>query len=500
MTLRLYNTLTRSAQPFEPLAAGGTPAPGAAPGSAGRVLVYACGPTIYDHAHIGNFRTFVAYDLLHRYLEWLGYDVRFVMNLTDVDDKTIDAAVRGGLSIEEHTRRFGDATLRDSDAIGIRRMDAYPKATEYVPQMVAFVGRLVEKGVAYHADDGSVYFSIAAFPGYGKLSGMNVDQVRPGARVAVDDYSKEDARDFVLWKAAKEQDEAAGAAWDSPWGRGRPGWHLECSVMSLCELGETLDVHLGGEDLVFPHHEDEIAQSESATGKPFVRYWLHVKHLILEGRKMSKSLHNTITVRELLERGYEPHAIRHQLLSAQYRRELNFTFESLDASARAVQRLLDFETRLEDAATSDAAEPLGLADAAATAVRKFADALDNDLNSADALAELFMFVAHVNTSMERAGGKLRPAERAAALEALRSMDAVLGLIETARRSRTLADDTVRWVEGRIAERAAARQARDFKRADTIRDELARRGVILEDGAGGTKWKFVPRADAGDGAR
>jgi cysteinyl-tRNA synthetase len=460
--------------------------------------VYACGPTIYGHAHIGNFRTFVAYDLLHRYLEWNGYDVRFVMNLTDVDDKTIDAAVREGLSIAEYTRPYGEATLADADALGIRRMDAYPKATEYVPRMVAFVERLIERGVAYVADDGSVYFSIAAFPGYGKLSGMDVDQVRPGARVAVDDYSKEDARDFVLWKAAKEQDEAAGAAWDSPWGRGRPGWHLECSVMSLAELGETLDLHLGGEDLVFPHHEDEIAQSESATGEPFVRYWLHVKHLILEGRKMSKSLHNTITVRDLLARGYEPAAIRHQLLSAQYRRELNFTFDGLDASARAVQRLLDFETRLEDATTAEGAQPLGVSEASAAAVRGFAAALDNDLNSADALAVLFTFVGQVNAALDRSAGSIRPSERAAALDTLRSIDAVLGLIETARRSRELSEETVRWVESRIDERAAARQARDFNRADQIRDELARRGVILEDGAGGTRWKFVPRVDGSSG--
>jgi cysteinyl-tRNA synthetase len=458
------------------------------------VLVYACGPTVYDHAHIGNFRTFAVYDLLHRYLEWIGYDVRFVMNLTDVDDKTIDAAVRAHVSIAEHARPFGEATLRDSDALGIRRMDAYPKATEYVPRMVSFVAGLLERGVAYVAEDGSVYFSIAAFPGYGKLSGMNVDQVRPGARVAVDDYSKEDARDFVLWKAAKEQDEAAGAAWDSPWGRGRPGWHLECSVMSLCELGDTLDVHMGGEDLVFPHHEDEIAQSESATGKPFVRYWLHVKHLILEGRKMSKSLHNTITVRELLERGYQPAAIRHQLLSAQYRRELNFTFEGLDASARAVQRLLDFQTRLEDVPTSEGAGALGLSDTASEAVRSFADALDNDLNSADAMAALFTFVSQVNAALDRSGGRVRPDERTAVLDALRSMDSVLGLIETARRSRALGESTIRWVEEQIAQRAAARQSRDFKRADAIRDELARRGVVLEDGAGGTKWKFVPKVD------
>jgi cysteinyl-tRNA synthetase len=487
MTLKLYNTLSRSLQPFTPQEspAGDEPA---------RVLVYACGPTIYDHAHVGNFRSFVVYDLVHRYLEWQGYDVRFVMNLTDVDDKTIDAAVRQGLSIAEHTKPFGEATLRDLESLGIRPMDAYPKATEYVEEMVAFVKRLIERKVAYVADDGSVYFSIGAFPSYGKLSGMDVEQVRPGARVAVDEYAKDDARDFVLWKAAKEKDEQAGAAWGSPWGRGRPGWHLECSVMSASELGETIDVHLGGEDLVFPHHEDEIAQSESATGKPFVRYWLHVKHLLLQGRKMSKSLKNTITVHELLERGYQPAAIRHQLLSAQYRRELNFTYEGLDASARAVQRLLDFETRLEDASTSASAEPLGISEIAERGRAAFAAAMDEDLNSADALGALFTFVGEVNAALERSGGALRPKERDDALATLRSIDQALGLIETAKRSRALDGEVVRWVESMIEERTAARNGKDFARADAIRQELARRGVVLEDGAGGTKWKFVPKVE------
>jgi cysteinyl-tRNA synthetase len=494
MPLRLYNTLTRSLERFEPMESRGEPAPGAAPGSAGRVRAYACGPTVYDHAHIGNFRSFVAYDLLHRYLEWTGYDVRFVMNLTDVDDKTIDAAVREGVSITEHTAPFAEATLRDADALGIRPMDVYPKATGYVPQMIDFVGKLVERGVAYPTEDGSVYFSIAAFPRYGELSGMDLDQVRPGARVAADEYAKDDARDFVLWKAAKEKDEQAGAAWDSPWGRGRPGWHLECSVMSLAELGETLDIHLGGEDLVFPHHEDEIAQSEAVTGKPFVRFWLHVKHLVLEGRKMSKSLANTYTVRELFERGYEPAAIRHQLLTAQYRRELNFTLEGLDASSRALQRLLDFEARLEEAPTSEDVAPSGIGDRAGKAVMDFAAALDDDLNSADALGALFLFVSDVNAAFLRSGGRVHPSERRAALEALASMDRVLGLLETAHRGRTVDDETARWVEGLIEERSAARKGRDFARADAIREELARQGIVLEDGPAGTRWKVVHRTE------
>ena len=488
MHLRLYNTLTRSLDAFEPReggedGAGATTAP---------VRIYACGPTIYDHAHIGNFRSFVVYDLLHRYLEWSGFRVRFVMNVTDIDDKTIDAAVREGVSVREYTAPFGDAVLSDARALGILAADSHPRATEYVPQMVAFVERLLEKGVAYVSDDGSVYFSIAAFPGYGKLSGMDPEQVLPGARVAVDEYTKEDARDFVLWKAAKEKDEQAQAAWDSPWGRGRPGWHLECSVMSLEELGETLDIHLGGEDLVFPHHEDEIAQSEAATGKPFARYWLHVKHLLLEGRKMSKSLGNTITMRELLARGYEPAAIRHQLLSAQYRRELNFTLERLDASARAVQRLLDFEARLEESPISPDAPELGLDGLAASALEGFRAAMDDDLNSADALAATFVFLNEVNAALDRAPGRVLVRERDAALAALHSIDRVLGILETTRASRALDADTEGWVQSMIEARKAARAGRDFQRADEIRDELLARGIVLEDTAAGTRWKVVPR--------
>ena len=292
MTLNVYNTQTRAVGPFVPL-------------EEGKVRVYACGPTIYDHAHIGNFRTFLFFDTVHRYLEASGYEVRFVMNLTDVDDKTIAGAVAAGTSVADFTRPFGEAFFADCETLGMRPADCYPRATEYIERMVAFIGRLVDSGHAYRADDGAVYFSVASFERYGRLKGIDTASLRSGARVAQDEYEKEDARDFALWKAASEDDEAAKAAWDSPWGRGRPGWHLECSVMSLTELGDTLDMHLGGEDLIFPHHENEIAQSEAATGKPFVRYWLHGKHLQVEGKKMSKSLGNFITVRQLLDEGYD---------------------------------------------------------------------------------------------------------------------------------------------------------------------------------------------------
>ncbi len=480
MTLKLYNTLSRSLEPFEPL-------------SPPHVRVYGCGPTVYDFPHIGNYRTFLVYDLLHRYLEWSGYQVKFVVNLTDVDDRTIEAAGKRGVPLREHTKPYADAFLADGRTLGILPADVHPLATEYVERMVTFVGKLVEKGLAYRAEDGSVYFSIAAFPTYGKLSRVDPEALRAGVRVAVDDYGKDDVRDFALWKAAKPADETAGAAWDSPWGRGRPGWHLECSVMSIAELGETLDIHVGGEDLIFPHHEDEIAQSEGVTGKPFVRYWMHAKHLLVDGRKMSKSLGNFIVVRELLEAGHEPAAIRHQLLSAQYRSELNFTMEGLEASGRAVQRLLDFEARIEEGATAATAAPAGLPEIAAPAVAAFRAALDEDLNTSDALAALFVLVGQGNAALDRAGAVL-PAERDALRDALASIDRVLGLIEVARTSRALDAGTIAWVDGMIGQRRTARGARDFARADAIRKELAERGIVLEDSAQGTRWKVVRKVE------
>jgi cysteinyl-tRNA synthetase len=476
MALKVQNTLTRSQVEFQPLRDG-------------EVRVYACGPTIYDFPHIGNYRAFVFYDLVHRHLEWSGYDVRFVMNLTDVDDRTIASAVRDGMLLTDYTRPFGEAFQNDARILGIRPVDAYPRATEYVEQMVAFIERLEASGHAYLADDGAVYFSISKFPDYGKLKGIDLSTLRSGARVAQDDYEKDDARDFALWKAATDEDEAAHAAWDSPWGRGRPGWHLECSVMSVGELGETLDIHLGGEDLVFPHHENEIAQSEAATGKPFVRYWLHVKHLLVEGRKMSKSLGNFITVRELLDEGYDPASIRHQLISSQYRRELNFTRDGLDGSRSAVQRLLDFESRLEATPVDGTAPPSGLGELAEKARSDFRSAMDDDFNSSDALAAVFVLVSSVNAALD-ASSASRPDERDAVLTALRDMDQVLGLLEVAHASRSVDADTVAWVEERIQARADARNERDFAAADAIRDELAEKGIVLEDGPDGTRWKVV----------
>ena len=476
MALRLYDTLTRSVRDFEP----------AAPPL---VRLYACGPTVYDHAHIGNYRSFLVYDLLHRYLKWSGYDVRFVMNLTDVDDKTIRCASWTGQNVREYTAPFIRDIMAEAGVLGILPAVSYPLATSYVPQMISWIERLMEKGLAYAAEDGSVFFSIGAFPAYGQLKGLDPEATRPGARVQDDEYGKENVRDFALWKAAKPEDQEVGAAWDSPWGRGRPGWHLECSVMSIAELGETLDIHMGGEDLVFPHHENEIAQSEGVTGKPFVRHWVHVKHLVVDGVKMSKSLGNTITVHQLLDEGVEPAAIRHQLLGAQYRRELNFTREGLAASAAAVQRLLDFEARLAEVVGVEGVGAAPLARLAGEAVAAFRAALDDDLNSAEAQAALFVFVNRVNGELD-AASDVAESDLLAARGALASMDEVLGILSVARKGRTVDDGLAARIDALIAERETARAKRDFARADAIREELEESGIVLEDGAGGTRWKRV----------
>jgi len=484
MALRFHNTLTRRVEPFQPL-------------DPKQVRVYACGPTVYRQPHVGNYRTFLFNDLLVRYLRWSGYDVKFVMNLTDVDDKTINGATDAGVKLDEFTEPVIDGFFRDMDRLGATRAEAYPRATRHVPQMVELVGRLLEREHAYVGDDGSVYFDISSFPDYGRLSRLDVEGIRAGAGLAArdgaerlaDEYAKEDARDFVLWKAARDADEKVGAAWDTPFGRGRPGWHLECSAMSMHELGESFDIHTGGEDLVFPHHEDEIAQSEGATGKPFARYWLHVKHLRLDDAKMSKSRGNVVGVADLLDRdGYGAAVVRLALLSAHYRRELNFSKQGLDDARAAVRRLTDFADRLDATGVADDAPPAGLAAAAAAALDGFRAALDDDLNTPAALGALFDFVREANAALDRAGS-VTPAEREAAVAALRSIDQVLDVIERARaESRGDDPEFEQWVEKQLQARADARGRRDFAAADAIRDELTAAGVVVEDTPGGARWK------------
>ncbi len=482
MTVHLYNSLSRTLEPFVPVRPDG------------RVGIYACGPTVYRPPHIGNFRTFVFNDILHRYLEWKGWDVTFVMNLTDVEDKIIAGAVEHGVLIGDVTAPVTQAFFHDLDVLGIRPVDQYPRATEHIEPMVALLKRLIDNGHAY-VRDGSIYYDIGSFAGYGKLSRHDFSGMRAGAGLAsrdgaidADEYDKDDARDFALWKAAKDEDRRAGAAWPTPWGEGRPGWHLECSAMSMAALGETLDIHTGGEDLKFPHHEDEIAQSEGATGKPFARFWLHVTHLKVNGQKMSKSLRNDYRIGDLIERGFTPAAIRFQLLQAHYRKELNFSFDGLEDARVSVQRLLDFRRRLDETATAADAPASRLPEIARDALVRFEQAMDDDLNTPNALAVLFPFVREANAALD-AADVVTPADLDAVTHALERMDDVLGVIALARRdAERTDDDQVRWVESLLEERQAARRRRDFARADAIRDELVAAGIVVEDTPQGPRWK------------
>jgi cysteinyl-tRNA synthetase len=484
MTLHLHNTMSRRLEEFAPL-------------QPPRVGVYACGPTVYRPPHIGNFRTFVFNDVLHRYLEWKGFQVTFVMNLTDVEDKIINEAAGKGVTIGDVTGPMVDAFFADLSTVGVLPADVYPRATEHIDEMVDLIDRLVERGHAYRAADGSVYFDISSFPTYGKLARIESQAIRSGAGLAAraggidaDEYEKADARDFAVWKSVKDVDRQVGAAWETPWGEGRPGWHIECSAMSMAALGATFDIHTGGEDLIFPHHEDEIAQSEGATGERFVRYWLHVKHLLVNGEKMSKSKGNDFTIDQLLEKGYTASSIRYLLISAQYRKELNFSFDGLDTARTAIQRLLDFERRL-GAMPSAADAPLSrLHEIAEHALRDFEAALDDDLNTPNALAVVFNFVRECNAELDRDVPTARAAMDAAR-DALHRMDGVLGILDIARAERAdIAEDVSIWVESLVAQRQDARRRRDFAESDRIRDELAARGIVVEDTPQGPRWKKV----------
>lgn len=486
MTLRLYNTATRRAEAFEPL-------------EPGHVRMYTCGPTVYDRAHIGNFRAFAWEDLLRRYLLWRGYRVTQVMNLTDVDDRTIKAAVDRGVSLEEVTAPVVEAFFEDWETLGLQHVEHNPRATEHVPQMIELVRRLEERGLTYRKD-GSVYFAIDRFPGYGRMANIDPESLRGGERVEGDEnYSKENPRDFVLWKGGERGHEGEVAVWESPWGAGRPGWHLECSAMAMEYLGETLDIHTGGVDNLFPHHVNEVAQSEGATGKPFARFWLHAEHLLSEGEKMSKSLGNFHTLQSLLDSGYRPSAIRYLLLSAHYRSQLNFTIEGLRDADRAVARLYELRRRLAEVEPGDGAPAEGpdgdpMVRIADRWREDFTDALDDDLNASDALGATFTMVREANAALDRSD---RPS--VAGIEALRGaledFDAVFGVLclrEAEEREGSAGLEA--WVDERIAARAEARAARDFEAADAIRDELLERGIALEDGPSGTRWKRLSRAD------
>jgi cysteinyl-tRNA synthetase len=464
VSLKFFNTLGRREVEFSPL-------------EPGHVRMYTCGPTVYNAVHIGNLRTFLWEDVLRRHLKASGLRVTQVMNLTDVDDKTIRGAQQAELPLRDFTTKYTELFFRDIDRLGFERVELYPRATDHVPEMQEMTAKLLERGHAYESE-GSIYFRISTFPDYGKLSGIDLTQARRGERVADDEYEKEDVKDFVLWKAAKPDE----PSWKSPWGPGRPGWHIECSAMSMKYLGTHFDIHTGAVDNIFPHHENEIAQSEAATGQPFVNVWLHAEHLIVDGEKMAKSKKNFYTLDNVLAQRNDPVAVRYLLLSVPYRTKLNFTWDVLTQAAASVERIKSALLRIDEVAVSQVTKP-GAFPAAERAQRfseEFSAGLDDDLNTAKALGAVFTFVADVNASL--ADGTLDAPGAVAAGAALRKADGVLGVLPAK-------DDALdAEIQTRIEARTAARKRRDFAESDRIRDELAARGILLEDGPAGTRWK------------
>ena len=490
MTLRLFNTLTGQMDDLVP--------------SDGQALrMYACGPTVYDYGHIGNFRTFLQVDVLRRTLKLMGMKLQHVMNITDVDDKIIRNSTAAGIPISEYTPRYVDAFFEDLDALRVERPEQIARATENIDRMVALIQKLADAKAAYQTEDGSWYFRLSAFPEYGKLSKKDLSGMEDGARVDVDEYEKDSARDFALWKAAKPGE----TAWDAPIGRGRPGWHIECSAMSMAYLGDSFDLHAGGEDLMFPHHENEIAQSETVTHKPLAHHWMHVRFLLVDGRKMAKSEGNFYTLRDLLLRGYKASAIRLALISVPYRHQLNFTFDGLTEATHAIERLRTFRERLAKGAFAAGSNPAMKA-AAEKAHADYMAALANDLNTAEARAPIFDLVRTANTAIDQ--GQLLAEERDAILAVLRAFDSVFDVIEDrdaepTRRAIEWAQQTGRAadiapellarqsltdeaIDTLVAERTLAKKQRNFARADQIRNELAEKGVILEDSKDGVRWK------------
>ena len=466
MTIRLQDTLTGTVRPLEPL-------------EPGHVRIYSCGPTVYGPAHIGNFRSFLFADLLVRHLRWRGLRVTWVMNLTDIDDKIIRGAAAAGVSTTELTDRYAAVFLADADALGMTRPDVLPRATGHIPQIVELVRTLLDRGHAYRTDDGSIFFRIASWPRYGVLARLDPDALRVGERVESDEYGKDDVRDFALWKGPKPDE----PTWDTEVGSGRPGWHIECSAMSMTHLGESFDIHTGGIDLVFPHHEDEIAQSEAATGKPFVQTWLHCAHLRMDGEKMAKSLGNIARVADVLDAGVSPRALRYALIAVHYRAPLNYSDDSLAAAAAAIDRLDSLDAALA-AYRQDGPDDPTLPDVLERLVTGFGDGLDDDLNVSAALGALFDGVREINRRLD--------ARSISTVDAARAADAlgtVLGVLGIGRPEEALEPE----LEVLLVERAAARAARDWAASDRLRDELQARGIAVEDTRDGQRWRRMVAA-------
>jgi cysteinyl-tRNA synthetase len=492
MALRLYNTLSGTVEEFQPI-------------QNGEVRMYSCGPTVYDYGHIGNFRTFIAVDILRRFLRQSGYKIRHVMNITDVDDKIIRNSARAGVSVKQYTSKYEKAFLEDTSTLNVEQ-PTLARATDHIPEMAEFIAQLQKKDFAYRTEDGSYYFRIAKFPAYGKLSKKDFAGMEDGARVDVDEYEKDSARDFALWKAPKPGE----TFWETPIGPGRPGWHIECSVMAMEELGDTFDLHAGGEDLIFPHHENEIAQSEALSGKPFAHFWFHVRFLLVEGEKMSKSLGNFFTLRDLVLKGHKPSSIRFLLASVPYRNQLNFTFDGLKQAAMSVERLRNFQLRLTTGQFPVGATP-GMAELARETAERMRAGMDDDLNTAQAQAAIFDMVRKANAAID--AGQFNKDDVPALLAVLQSFDelfAVLkdddvpkirGIVEWAKaegrdneiskelletaRLQQLSDTEI---ERKVAEMEAARKSRNFKISDAVRAELGASGIIVEITKDGARWK------------
>jgi cysteinyl-tRNA synthetase len=465
--IRFFNSLAREKEKFIPL-------------EKGKVKMYTCGLTVYDYGHIGNYRAFIFEDLLRRWLEYRGFKVTQVMNLTDVDDKAIKASRKNEVPLKEYTERYTRAFFEDVATLNIEKAEFYPKATGHVPEMVALITKLMEKGYAYKGEDGSIYYDISKFKDYGKLANIKVENLKLGARVKVDEYAKEQAQDFALWKAWSEED--GDTFWETPFGKGRPGWHIECSAMSMKYLGETLDIHCGGVDNLFPHHENEIAQSEAATGKKFVNYWLHNEHLLIEGRRMAKSLGNYYTVRDLTAKGYDPKAIRYLLLATHYRQQVNFTFEGLEAARNTLDRLTNFVHRLLDADGKGSGDQLK--QLTVRVQNGFEEAMDDDLNISVALAALFDFIRDVNNLIN--GNMLSREEAKEVYDIMLEFEKVLGVIGEIKKEEKLPKEA----EELILKREEARRAKDWKTADEIRQRLKAMGILIEDTSQGVKWRFT----------
>jgi len=463
MSLKLYNTLTRKKEEFKPIGAG-------------HVGIYSCGPTVYNFAHIGNFRAMIFADLVRRYIKYKGYNLTHVMNITDVDDKTIRDSKKEGITLKEFTERYTKYFFEDLKTLNIEKVDIYPRATEHIKEMINLIKKLLEKGYAYKADD-AIYYNIKKFNEYGKLSHLKIDELKAGARVANDEYDKDNAHDFALWKFWDEND--GNVFWETELGKGRPGWHIECSAMSMKYLGETFDIHTGGVDLIFPHHENEIAQSEAATGKPFVNYWLHNEHLLVDNKKMSKSIGNFYTLRDLLKKGYNPRSIRYVLIATHYRQKMNFSFDGLEAADSAIKRLDEFMTKLNNFKGTN--HNPKVAEIIEKTKNDFENAMDDDFNISIALSAVFDFVKNINTFLMN--NKMSKEDAQKAIKLMKGFDSVIGILKDEKKQEISEE-----IKQLIEKRQEARKNNDYKLADKIRDELKEKGIILKDTKDGVRWE------------